>query len=166
MKQKNIVKLTLVMLIWGSSWILLKFTLGEVPPISLAFLRFFIASPTIFLLALITKKRSQMKIRLEEIPTYSILALTGVTLLYVAEFFGLKYTTTINASILVNLSIIFIALFAFFFLKEKLGKREWSGIIISFIGVFFIISRGNFFNFMQKETFWGDTLFILSAFFG
>lgn len=162
MKRSNGVKLTLVMLFWAASWIFIKFALREIPPFSLAFLRFLIASPLIFLIALITKKR--LKISLREIPIYSILALSGVTLLYIVEFFGLNYTTAINASILINLSVIFIALFALFFLKEKLKKKEWLGIIISFIGVFFVISQGSFLTFMDEETFIGDMLYIISAF--
>jgi drug/metabolite transporter (DMT)-like permease len=166
MKRKNIAKLTSIMLIWAASWIFIKFSLKEIPPFSLAFLRFLIASPVIILIALTTKKRKreeEMKISLKEIPIYSVLALTGVTLLYIVEFFGLEYTTAINASILINLSVIFIALFAFFFFKEKLKKKESLGIIIAFIGTFFIISHGSFLKFMNEKTFLGDMLFIFSA---
>ncbi len=165
MKRKNIVKLTLVMLIWAFSWVVLKFTLREVPPFSLAFLRFLIASPVIFLLTLITRGRKKLKICWREIPTYLVLGVTGVGALHAVEFIGLKYTSPINASLLVNLSVIFIALFAFLFLRENLGKKGWLGIGISFLGVFLLVSKGAIFTFMGEETFRGDLLFIASSFF-
>lgn len=162
MKPTNVIKLTLVMLIWALSWIFIKNALEELSPYSLAFLRFLVASPILLIIMLATKKE-HMQINLSEIPIYITLSLTGVTLLYALEFTALKYTTTINASLLVNLSVIFIALFSFFFLHEKLKIKEWFGIFISFVGVFLIVSKGSF-TFLNEKTFFGDILMIITAF--
>ncbi len=164
MRRNIFLKLLVVMLIWAASWIFIKVALREIPPYSLAFLRFSLASPILFIIALFKEGKENMKIRLDELPTYSILALSGVTLLYVTEFTALKYTTAINASILINVSVIFIALFAFFFIGEKLRRKEWVGIIISFIGVTLIVSNGSL-SFFHESTFIGDILIIVSSVF-
>ena len=157
-------KLLAVMLIWAASWIFIKVALREIPPYSLAFLRFSLASPILFIIALFKEGKENMKVRLNELPIYSILALSGVTLLYVTEFTALKYTTAINASILINASVIFIALLAFFFLGEKLRRKEWTGIIISFVGAALVVSNGSL-KFFHESTFIGDILIMVSAIF-
>ncbi len=164
MRWSTRLKLLAVMLIWAASWIFIKVALREIPPYSLAFLRFSLASPILFIIALFKEGKENMKVRLNELPIYSILALSGVTLLYVTEFTALKYTTAINASILINASVIFIALLAFFFLGEKLRRKEWTGIIISFVGAALVVSNGSL-KFFHESTFIGDILIMVSAIF-
>lgn len=164
MKLFNAIKLTIVMLIWASSWIFIKFSLAYVKPFSLAFLRFFLASLILLPLTMFKKKGEMQKFSLSDMKTYCILALTGVTLLYVFEFIALLYTTAINASLLINLSVIFVALFTFFFWNEKLERRVWVGIVISLIGVFLIVTKGKPFEFFTENSFIGDILIIFSAF--
>ncbi len=38
----------------------------------------------------------------------------------------------------------FVTIFAFLFLKEKVGMRRWSAVIVGFVGVIFVISPQNF----------------------
>ena len=43
----------------------------------------------------------------------------------------------------------FVTIFAFLFLKEKVGLRRWSAVIVGFVGVIFVISPQNFsFNYL------------------
>ena len=43
----------------------------------------------------------------------------------------------------------FVTIFAFIFLREKVGIRRWSAIVIGFIGVIFVINPQNMnFNFL------------------
>ena len=43
----------------------------------------------------------------------------------------------------------FVTIFAFLFLKEKVGIRRWSAVIVGFVGVIFVISPQNFsFNYL------------------
>ena len=164
MHPKTSIKLLCVMFIWAASWIFIKVALRDIPPYTLAFLRFSTAAPVIYALSLAKFGKEKVRITMEEVPTYVLLGLTGVTLLYVTEFKALEYTTAINASILINISVIFIAFFAFFFLGENLGKKEWLGILISFIGVIFVVSNGAV-EFLHTNTFIGDILMMISSIF-
>ena len=63
---------------------------------------------------------------------------TGLILLPVAEVYTLLMTNPF-----------FVTIFAFIFLKEKVGIRRWSAVIIGFIGVIFVINPQNInFNFI------------------
>ena len=63
---------------------------------------------------------------------------TGLILLPVAEVYTLLMTNPF-----------FVIIFAFLFLKEKVGIRRWTAVIIGFIGVLFVINPQNInFNFL------------------
>ena len=62
----------------------------------------------------------------------AIFFLTGLILLPVAEVYTLLMTNPF-----------FVTIFAFFFLKEKVGIRRWAAVIIGFIGVLFVINPQN-----------------------
>ena len=63
---------------------------------------------------------------------------TGLILLPVAEVYTLLMTNPF-----------FVTIFAFIFLKEKVGIRRWGAVVIGFIGVMFVINPQNMnFNFL------------------
>jgi len=63
---------------------------------------------------------------------------TGLILLPVAEVYTLLMTNPF-----------FVTIFAFIFLREKVGIRRWSAVVIGFIGVVFVINPQNLnFNFL------------------
>ena len=63
---------------------------------------------------------------------------TGLILLPVAEVYTLLMTNPF-----------FVTIFAFIFLKEKVGIRRWGAVVIGFIGVIFVINPQNLnFNFL------------------
>ena len=63
---------------------------------------------------------------------------TGLILLPVAEVYTLLMTNPF-----------FVTIFAFIFLKEKVGIRRWCAVVIGFIGVIFVINPQNMsFNFL------------------
>ena len=58
---------------------------------------------------------------------------TGLILLPIAEVYTLLMTNPF-----------FVTIFAFLFLKEKVGIRRWTAVIVGFIGVIFVINPQNF----------------------
>ncbi len=156
----NIVGLFLTMLIWAGSFIFIKIGLREIKPFNLAFYRFAIASPVLFL-AVYSRRRLQA-VELKDIPHIILLAITGVTLLYAIQFLALVYTTATNSSILMNTSVIFIAIMSFFS-GERFTKLKTFGLILSFLGVMLVVSKGRF-EFFSSKTFVGDALIIFDCF--
>lgn len=156
--QKRYALLTsIVALIWGGSFIAIKIGVENIPPILLAFLRFAIVSPFMLAFSMIRKKS---KIAIGELPMLIVIALTGVTLLYILQFTGVKYTSATNASLLINTNVLFIAIFSWIFLKEQFSYRKLAGISLGFAGAALVILNGSF---SLSYSSIGDVLIILSA---
>lgn len=139
MKNKTVLSLLLIFvsLVWAGSFVAVKITVDEIPPIDLGFLRFLVATPFMVLILLLRKRETLLPAR--ELMSLSILGLTGVTLLYIFQFIGIEYTTASTSAVLINTNVIFIALLSGLFLKEKFSVKKVAGIAISFFGVVVVI---------------------------
>ena len=156
--QKRYALLTsIVALVWGGSFIAIKIGVENIPPISLAFLRFAIASPFMLILSMIWKRS---RINIKELPMLIAIALTGVTLLYILQFTGVKYTSATNASLLINTNVLFIAIFSWIFLKEPFSYRKLAGVLLGFAGAVLVILNGSLSLSLSSI---GDILIIFSA---
>lgn len=161
----SIITLSIVAIAWAGSFIFIKVGLSEIPPITLAFIRFTIAFPVMGVLTLLTgaNKSTQLQLKRDFLP-FSILALTGVTILYIFQFYSLKFTTASTGSILINTTVIFMAILSAIFLKEKLSGRKIAGIIIAFFGLFIVISNFTFDVFtINAQELLGGVLMIAAA---
>jgi len=162
----SITMLLSVVLIWAGSFIFIKIGLREIPPITLALLRFAVAFPILAIISLTDKKKKKVKIAWRKnFYSFTALALTGSTLLYIFQFYSLKFLTAAAGAIIINTTVIFMALLSVAFLKESLNKKMFLGILLAFSGVFMVMSGGSlgFFRFEPLE-FIGGILMILSAF--
>ena len=161
----SIITLSTVAIAWAGSFIFIKVGLSEIPPITLAFIRFAIAFPVMGVLTFLTgaNKSTQLQLKRDFLP-FSILALTGVTILYIFQFYSLKFTTASTGSILINTTVIFMAILSAIFLKEKLSGRKIAGIIIAFFGLFIVISNFTFDVFtINAQELLGGVLMIAAA---
>jgi drug/metabolite transporter (DMT)-like permease len=129
--------LVLVSFVWAGSFLVVSYATQEISPIHLGFLRFLVATPLMVLIVLFQKKPLRLPHR--ELPWLVVLGLTGVTLLYLFQFIGIKETNAPTASVLINMNVIFIAILSGVFLHEVLTKRRVTGILLSFLGVIVIM---------------------------
>lgn len=139
MNSKTLISLLLILvsLIWAGSFIAVRVTINEIPPVDLGFLRFLVATPLMVLILFLRKK--PIRIPTKELPSLIVLGLTGVTLLYIFQFIGIAYTTASTAAVLINTNIIFIAILSAMFLKEIFSLKKTLGIALSFLGVIIVI---------------------------
>ncbi len=163
MKPKTFIELLALVLIWSGSWIAIKWGLTEIPPYSLAFFRFLIACPVIVAITYHLEGKKSLRINKNEIITFSILGLLGVTLVQAIQVYALKFTSAINSSILINFNVPFIAIFAMIFLGEALNKKTAFGILVSFIGAVIIVVNGSLSGFQKINI--GDILIVLTGVF-
>lgn len=150
------------MVIWAGSFPFIKYGLVELDPVNLAFWRFLIATPILFLYASFRHKVEMLNFNLKEWLMLIFLGLTGVSLLYIIQFMALKYTTAINGSILINVSAIFIAIMSILLLNEKINIKKALGIILGFIGIVVVISNGEI-RFFESSTLFGDLLMLFDG---
>lgn len=150
--------------IWSGNFIVAKAVNKEIPPISLNFYRWLTASVIIFPFA-VKKIKSEWKVVKQSWHYLFWISLTGVALFNTFVYIGAHYTSAINLALIgTTSSPIMSVIFARIFLKEKIGWLKLAGMILCIIGVFFLLSKGNFQNLLSLHFSNGDLWMLLAAF--
>jgi drug/metabolite transporter (DMT)-like permease len=155
-----IICLIIANLIWGAGSPIFKWSLENVQPFTLAFLRFFIGA-----LILLPFTLHKLHIKKADWVKLTLLSLSGITFNIAFFFLGLQRTTSINAPIIASSAPVFILLCSIIFLKEKPGKKVIYGTVISLFGVVAIILQPLIERGLDASIF-GNLLLILSMFSG
>jgi drug/metabolite transporter (DMT)-like permease len=149
-------------LIWSGNFIVAKAVILKIPPISLNFYRWFLASIILFPFAW-KFFRKEWKIVKASWHYLFWISLCGVALFNTFVYIGAHYTTAINLALIgTTSSPIFSVIFASIFLKEKIGWEKLAGMIFCIIGVLFLLTRGDLNNLLTLQFGTGD-LWMLTA---
>lgn len=124
--------------IWGANFVVSKVALQEFPVMSLAFLRFFLAS-LLFLPLIFSLKKTERKIEIKHLPFLFGAGIFMVTLNIAFFYEGLVRTTAIDASVLALSAPFISVLLGWWFLKEKVYFINLVGIMVGFLGAIIII---------------------------
>ena len=140
MNQKSLLvygSIILAMLFWSFSFIWTKIVFMVYNPVTTVFLRLVISSVILFAVGKGFKKLGTI----EKKDRLSILALAFFEpfLYFLGESFGLKYVSSTIGAVIISTIPLFSPIAAYYFHKEKLGKMNILGILISIIGVAIII---------------------------
>ncbi|MBI3103323.1 EamA family transporter [Candidatus Daviesbacteria bacterium] len=131
------IALILAHLIWGANFVVAKVTLQEFPPMTLAFLRFSLAS--LFLAPFFLAETKKVKVDKSDYPKLVAIGILIITLNIAFFFEGIKKTTAINASVLTLIIPMLSVLLGWWFLKEKIYLVNLLGIFVGLIGAVIII---------------------------
>jgi len=159
MNNKQIIYSLLLILVsftWAGSFVVVRLSYQEVSPLYLGFFRFIVATPLMISIVLLKKK--SFFLPRKELPSLIVLGLTGVTLIYIFQFYGVAYTTASTASSLINTNVLFIAIFSALFLHESFPLNKKIGVLLSFIGVFFVV-----YGQLHNEIIVVDSLFLFGC---
>lgn len=159
MSQRNLAIIALITatVIWGAGAPIFKWALVNIPPFSLAFLRFYLAVILLFPFSL-----RHLKVKREDFLPLLFSGLLGVTVNITFYFLGIQRTLAINASI-ITMTIPILTIFAaVFFLKEKLSKKIITATTLSTLGILFIIGQP-LLNGGSNIQLIGDFFLVLSA---
>ena len=126
-------------LLFGFSFVVTKFVLRSIPPFTLIFLRFSIAS---LLLGIIYFRRRNTHLVAGDRWRMFLASLIVPGLYFLAETYGLKLSSATSVSLLISTIPIFAAIFAFLIMKERIGLWRGGAIFLSVLGVTIIISGG------------------------
>jgi drug/metabolite transporter (DMT)-like permease len=124
----------LVTFLWSTSFILIKLSLQDIPPLTFAGLRYTLAALVLFPGLM----RHQAEIRSFSKVTWFRLGLLGLVFYSItqgAHFLALNRLDTVTLSLLLNFSVVFVAILSYFVSKEIPTKLQWLGIVIFFAGV-------------------------------
>jgi len=130
-KKKAIFFTVLAGFLWGTSFPAIRIGLKSVEPFTFVFLRFLVASLTMFFVMLVTKN-----VRLN-LANKKLILLLGIIngAAYILQYVGMVQTLAFASSLFVNLSVVWVALLSPVVLKENLDGKKVAGVIVSLIGV-------------------------------
>ncbi len=154
-------KLLLMALFWGGTFIAGRLLVGEVEPFAAAFLRFAIASIVLLIITLRTHKKLPPIQRNQWFPLL-ILGLSGVFAYNFLFFRGLQLIEAGRAAVIIANNPIVIAIFAAIYFGEKLNLLKIIGIILSVCGAIVVITQGDPASLLRNGIGVGD-LYILGC---
>lgn len=132
-------------LMGGVSYVISRYVIHDISPITLVFYR--------FLGALILLTPFAIRPFLKEITSIHanirilfIMGISGVTLFNMFVYYAVHYTTSTNVSIIVSIFPVFVIGLGVVISKDKLEKTQIFSILFSFLGVLIILSQGQIFK--------------------
>ena len=147
-------------LFWGGNFVAGRMTLPEVPPFTLSLLRWSIA---LLILVPFTYRdiRANYRQYAKHWKALMGMGFLGIAAFTVTVYESILHTSAINAAILSSWAPLMIVIVSFFVLKEKINSSQVVGLVMSFVGVMWIVSKGSLTQFSQMELNMGDLLMLM-----
>ena len=117
---------------WSLAYVLTRLALQYFTAFSLGFLRYFIASCTLMVVAILTKMQPPRK---TDLPWFLLSGAVGFFLYMIVFNKGQELVTASTASVVIATVPVITALLARFVYQEKLRGFQWAAIAIEFAGV-------------------------------
>jgi drug/metabolite transporter (DMT)-like permease len=149
-------------IVWGASFIATKVALQDLSPITIVWLRFLIG---VIILGLAVALRRQFALpEKKEWGYFALLGFLGITFHQWLQSNALQTSEAGTTAWIVSTTPIFMALLGWFLLKERLGWTKNLGILLAFVGVLVVVSKGDLGS-ISIGTFGapGDVLVLISA---
>ncbi len=149
--------MSLTVLFWGFSFISTKVVLTQIPPISIAFFRQFIAIAALAPLASFTGILS--RVSLKDFCIMASASLFGTVLYFVFENTSLQYTTASNASMIIASLPAFTIISEALLFKLKVSWKMIASIALSILGVYLVVTVNGRLDFSSVR-FFGNVLML------
>lgn len=149
----------LTVVLWGISFISIKVAVSEVPPITMALIRFTIAA--VILLAII--KKLEPAARLQEGDFFKMLlaGCLGITIYFYFENTGVKLTTASSASLITSIIPIIAIIMDVLIFKTRISAIRLLGVFIAVAGTYFVVTANGQLDF--TSTAFKGNLFMIGA---
>ncbi|WP_243237418.1 DMT family transporter [Heliobacterium chlorum] len=149
------VAMLIAVLFWGLSFISIKEAVAEVPPITLALLRFVIASILLWIVVKISEPGTRLD-KSDRIPMLGAGAM-GITLYFFFENSGIKLTTASNASLITSVVPVLAIIMDIVIYKTRVSLIQSIAIIASLFGTYLSVTANGQVDF-TSDTFLGNLL--------
>ncbi len=154
--------LILTNLLWSGNFIVGRATHASIGPLTLSTGRWSLVA--LLLTPWLFKVISERKLNGHEWFRLSVMAIIAVGIYNTFIYIGLQYTAAPNG-VLYNSTIPFyIILLNWLIFSQKLGIREFFGILLSALGVIFLVSKGQTSTLLNLEFSQGDIWIIIATF--
>lgn len=136
-RAKAYLALLTVAIIWGVALPLVKPSLSFVTPYQFLYFRYLIAAP--LLLPVLIGYAFKLKLSFKTYLKIIALEILGTPIALPILYQGLKLTSGLEASLIGATGPIFTVIGGIIFLNEREEKREWRGLLLSFIGTLILV---------------------------
>lgn len=157
MSFRNFVESAIALFVFASAYALIRIALTELPPLTVAALRFVLASSLIVPLTLFHYRGSTSGMTKHDISIVFGLSIAQIFMPNLLQNIGLEYTTASLSSVLQSTTPVFTLLLSFTLLKEKVALREVAGVMVAMLGVILLSTGGNLAN-LAGSVFVGNLL--------
>ncbi|KAA0764336.1 DMT family transporter [Bacillus sp. SH5-2] len=133
--------LSLAASIWGGMYVVSKYVLDFIPPLTLVWLRFIIAFVVLYMILKIAEKKQKknVTIRKKDWLLFAWIGFIGYFISITCQFIGTKLSDAHTGSLVTSATPAFMVIFAAIILKEKLTARRLLSTIIATISVIIVI---------------------------
>lgn len=154
--------MVLCTIFWAGAFIAAKLSSPFIPPFTLTFLRFSVATIVLYII-IKARKQNIYKLKKKDIPVFLFTGLVGMFGYHVLFFLAVRYTTAINSSIIGASNPIITTILSIIFLKDKITSKRILGIILSFTGVFLTLTNADLNSIRTFSFNHGDILMLLAV---
>ncbi len=133
--------IVIVMIVWGSTFVVTKAAVHDIPPLTLTFLRFLIAAAV---LVPIAAARGGLRRLPQPLPlgALALMGLTGVAMFHAGFTYAMVYGSAAQGAIVFALVPAAVVVAAVVGLKEAPSKRRLTGMLLSVGGVVLVVATG------------------------
>jgi drug/metabolite transporter (DMT)-like permease len=152
----------LAVILWSGNFVAARALHGQIPPVSLSFFRWLLATAVLFPVALHNVKREWRRL-LPHARYLSFTALAGVTIFNTFIYIAGRYTSATNMALIgTTAAPVFVFLISALFLRQKLSVYQYVGISLCIAGILVLLSKGDMAQ-LQHFRFTTGDLWILAA---
>lgn len=161
---KGVILAIIAALLWSGNFVISRAVKNDISPITLAFYRWLTASVIILPFAWKAFKQEQIVIT-TNLKYLFFVSLSGIAVFNTCVYVAGQYTSAINMALIgTTSSPIFATVMAVLFLKERLNKFRFLGIIICITGIILLISNGSWAKLLAFHFSKGDLWVLAGAF--
>ncbi|MGF9966044.1 DMT family transporter [Bacillus rhizoplanae] len=152
--------LSLAASIWGGMYVVSKYVLDFVPPLTLVWLRFVIAFTILFMILQITQRKQKTKIPIEKRDwlLFAWIGFIGYFVSITFQFIGTKLSDAHTGSLVTSATPAFMIIFARIIVKERITIRKFISVLLATIGVVIVIGWD-----IEIGTYFTGTLILVGA---
>ena len=155
--------LALATLFWAGNFVLGRAVSGEVPPVGLAFWRWFGGALVVAAFALPRLRADWPTIRASA-GILLLLSFLGIAVFNTLIYSGLRFTTAISALLMQSAQPVVIIIFSFLIFRDTVTPRQLAAVAISLVGVVVIVAQGSLATLSELSLNIGDLIVLAAAF--
>jgi len=153
--------LSITALCWAGNAIVGRLAAGHIPPITLSFLRWFLAFLILLPIAWQHLMRDRAAIR-SSIGIMLIISVAWIGAFNTLQYWALEYTQALNVLLLQSAGPLVVAVWSLVLLGVRLTWAQAAGVVLSLTGVLVILLHGDLSTLSSIEFNKGDVIFIVA----